>query len=68
MLEANGKTLYKHVDYIKYPSIYTKMDVDLSISNTTVRGMLNHVIRDSEHTFWSIGWSPEDKDAVAIRF
>jgi hypothetical protein len=58
MLEANHKTLFK----------YTKKDVDLSISNTTVRGVLNRVIRDSEHTSWSIGWVPGDKDSLSIRF
>jgi hypothetical protein len=68
MLEKNHKTLFKYGDYVKYPSIYTRKDVDLSISSTTVRGVLNRVIRDSEHTFWSIGWVPGDKDALSIRF
>lgn len=67
-LEVNHKTLYKHGDYVKSPSIYTKEDVDLSISNTTVRGVLNRVVRDSEHTSWSIGWVPGDKTALSIRF
>jgi hypothetical protein len=68
MLEANRKTIDKYGDYVKYPSIYTRDDVDLSISNTTVRGVLNRVIRDSEHTLWSIGWVPGDKEALSIRF
>lgn len=68
MLEANRKTLYKYGDYVKYPSIYAKKDVDLSISHTTVRGVLNRVIRESEHNLWSIGWARGDRDALSIRF
>lgn len=68
MLEANRKTLYKYGDYVKHPSIYSKKDVDLGISHTTVRGVLNRVIRESEHKFWSIDWARGDKDAVSIRF
>ena len=68
MLAANHKTLYKSGDYVKRPSIYAKGDVDLSVSHTTVRGLLNRVIRESEHNFWSIGWARSDKDALSIRF
>lgn len=68
MLEENRKTLFKYGDYVKFPSIYTKQGVDLSISNTTVRGVLNRVVRDSEHTSWSIGWVSGNKDALSIRF
>ena len=68
MLEENHKSLYKYGDYVKYPSIYSKKDVDLRISHTTVRGVLNRVIRESEHNSWSIGWAPGDKDALSIRF
>ncbi len=68
LMESNQKTLFKYGDYVKYPSIYTKKDVDLSISNTTVRGVLNRIIRDSEHKGWSISWLPGDKDALTISF
>jgi hypothetical protein len=68
LLASNHKTLAKYGDYVKYPSIYTKKDVDLRISNTTVRGVLNRIIRDSEHKGWSIGWRPGEKDVLAIRF
>jgi len=68
LLGLNHKTLFKYGDYAYYPSIYTKRDVDLSASNTTVRGVLNRIIKDSEHKSWCIRWRPGDKDAFMIRF
>lgn len=68
MLEANRKTFYTGGVYVKRPSIYAKKDVDLSISRTTVRGLLNRIIGESEHNFWSIGWARANKDAVSISF
>jgi len=45
LLESNNKkTFAKYQDYVSYPSIYTKEDVDLRISNTTVRGILNRIV------------------------
>lgn len=35
-----------------YRSIYSNDAVDLSISNTNVRGVLNKIIKESEHTSW----------------
>lgn len=40
--------------YPTYPSIYTNDEVDLSISDTDLRGVLNKVVRDSEHKLWVI--------------
>lgn len=68
LLQSKHKTISKYGDYIKYPSIYTKKDVDLSISDTNVRGVLNRMVRDSEHKKWSIRWRPGGKDELSIRF
>lgn len=68
LLKSNHKTIAKYGDYIKHPSIYTKKDVDLSISDTNVRGVLNRIVRDSEHNGWSIGWRPGGRDVLSIRF
>ena len=68
LLESNQKTIAKYSDYAYSPSIYTKKDVDLSISETNVRGVLNRIARDSEHKGWSIGWRPGDKNVLSIRF
>lgn len=35
-----------------YRSIYSNEAVDLSISSTNVRGVLNKIIKESEHTSW----------------
>ncbi|HEX7772669.1 MAG TPA: hypothetical protein VF435_09630, partial [Pyrinomonadaceae bacterium] len=67
LLEANKITVFKYGDYVYYPSIYTK-EVDLSISDTDVRGVLNKVVRDSEHKLWVVGWRDEKKDSLTISF
>jgi len=68
LLQSNHKTLFKYGDYAHSPSVYTKKDVDVRISNTTVRGVLNRVIRDSEHKGWAVGWRLPQKDVFEIRF
>ena len=68
LLQSNHKTLLKYGDYAYSPSIHTEEDVAVSISNTTVRGVLNRVIRDSEHKGWALGWRPGEKDVFEIRF
>lgn len=67
LLEANKITVFKYGDYIYHPSIYTK-EVELSISDTDVRGVLNKVVRDSEHKLWVVGWRDEKKDSLTISF
>lgn len=67
LLESNQKTLAKYEDYVSYPSIYTRKEVDVSASNTTVRGILNQIVRISEHKSWSIGWSDKEKKVLSIR-
>jgi hypothetical protein len=52
-----------------YPrSIYGDDKVDLSISNTNVRGVLNKVIRDSEYKTWVVEMSGNNKDKLIISF
>jgi hypothetical protein len=67
LLESNKKSLAKYQDYVYHPSIYTKDDVDLRVSNTTVRGILNRIVRISEHKSWSISWTDKEKNVLAIR-
>jgi len=67
LLEENKITVFKYGDYVYYPSIYTK-EVDLSISDTDVRGVLNKIVRDSEHKLWVVGWRDEKKDSLTISF
>lgn len=67
LLEENKITLFKYGDYVYYPSIYTK-EVDLSISDTDVRGVLNKIVRDSEHKLWVVGWRDAKKDSLTISF
>ena len=40
------------LEYPTYRSVYSNGDLDLSISNTNVRGVLNKIVRDSEHKLW----------------
>jgi hypothetical protein len=40
--------------YPTYRSIYTNDEVDLTVSDTDLRGVLNKVVRDSEHKLWVI--------------
>jgi hypothetical protein len=67
LLESHQKMLAKYEDYVSYPSIYSKKEADVSASNTTVRGILNKIVRISEHKSWSIGWSDKDKKVLSIR-
>src|SRR6185369_8558969 len=46
-LDVNDLTVSR-LEYPTYPSVYSNADLDLSISNTNVRGVLNKIIRDSE--------------------
>jgi hypothetical protein len=54
-----------------YPSrrsIYSNDEVDLSISNTNVRGVLNKVARDSEHKIWVVEMYGDEKNKLLISF
>jgi hypothetical protein len=52
-LDMNDLTVSR-LEYPTYPSVYSNADLDLSISNTNVRGVLNKIIRDSEHKLWIV--------------
>ena len=64
---AMDKMKISKLDYFTYPSIYSK-EVDLSITNTDVRGVLNKVARDSEHKIWVVHLKGENRDSVEIAF
>lgn len=48
--------------------VYVKNDVDLSISNTNVRGILNKLIRISPNKTWFIERSGKKNDQLLISF
>jgi hypothetical protein len=52
LLEANGVTV-KPYDYLNYRSIYSD-DVNLAMTNTDVREVLNNIARRTEHKIWSL--------------
>jgi len=66
LLKSKNFELARYRDYAYSPSIYTQKDVDLSMSNTTVRGILNRIVKISEHKQWSIGWRRGEKNVFSI--
>ncbi|HKO41649.1 MAG TPA: hypothetical protein VJU84_00040 [Pyrinomonadaceae bacterium] len=54
-------------NYPASPSVFTEDHVDLSISDTDVRGVLNRIIRNSEHKFWIVQRLEQTK-AVRLGF
>ena len=67
LLESKNVELARYRDYASYPSIYTpKEPPDLRMSNTTVRGILNRIIKVSEHKSWAIGWRQGEKNVFSI--
>lgn len=53
LLQANS-VIGKPYDYPYRRSIYSKDDVDLTITHSDVRGVLNNIARRSEHKIWSL--------------
>ena len=53
LLEANGVTV-KPYDYPYRRSIYSEDDINLTMTNTDVRGVLNNIARRTEHKIWSM--------------
>ena len=53
LLEANGVTV-KPYDYPYRRSIYSDDNVNLAMTNTDVRGVLNNIARRTEHKIWSL--------------
>jgi hypothetical protein len=65
-LEANKVPVLPYV-YTYGRSIYFNDKVDLRISNTDVRGVLNHIARESEHKIWSIE-RDSDKKSILLTY
>ena len=66
-LLKTSKVIISKFDYWTYPSIYSK-EVDLNVSDTDVRGILNKVVRDSEHKLWVLQLKGEKRDRIEIAF
>lgn len=62
-LEANG-VIVKPYDYSYRRSIYSDDDVDLTMANTDVRGILNNIARRTEHKIWSLERVGEKKELL----
>jgi hypothetical protein len=66
LLRASGITASHYGYSYHYPSLYTNEEVDLSISNTDVRGVLNKVIRYSEHKMWMVSRSGKNLSSLDV--
>lgn len=66
LLKSRNVELGKYRDYAYFPSIYTEKDVILKMTNTTVRDILNRIIKASEHKHWAIGWRAGEKNVFSI--
>ena len=53
LLQTNGVTV-KPYDYPYRRSIYSEDDVNLTMTNTDVRGVLNNIASRTEHKIWSL--------------
>ena len=49
-------------------TIHFRLEVDLSIANTDLRGVLNNIVRKNDDKFWVIGWDGDTKDGIYINF
>jgi hypothetical protein len=68
LLKANGMTASHYGYPYHYSSIYRNEKVDLSISGTDVRGVLNKVIRETEHNMWMVSRSGKNLSSLDISF
>jgi hypothetical protein len=66
LLKANGITA-SHYGYV-YRGPDTNEKVDLSISGTDVRGLLNKVIRETEHNMWMVSRSGRNLSSLDLGF
>jgi hypothetical protein len=64
-LNVNYVTVSR-LEYPTHPSVYSNGNLDLSISNTNVRGVLNKIIRDSEHKLWIVKRGAAEMRTVQI--
>lgn len=53
LLKANDVAVRPY-DYPYRRSIYSNDDVHLEMTNTDVRGLLNHIAKETEHKIWSL--------------
>jgi hypothetical protein len=67
LLKANGIKA-SHYGYSYNPSLKIDKRIDLSISGTDVRGVLNKVIRETEHNMWMVSRSGENLSSLDIGF
>lgn len=68
LLKANGITASHYGYPYHYSSIYRNEKVDLNISGTDVRGVLNKVIRETEHNMWMVSRSGKNLSSLDISF
>lgn len=68
LLKANGVTASHYGYPYHYSSIYRNEKVDLSISGTDVRGILNKVIRETEHNMWMVSRSGKNLSSLDVSF
>ena len=68
LLKANEIIASRYAYSYRYPSIYTDETVDLSISKTDVRGVLNKVVKDSEHKMWMVSRSGQNLNSLDVSF
>lgn len=66
LLESYKMELAKYRDYPYSDSIYTRKDVDLKMSNATVKEILNRIVKISEHKGWAIGRRQNEDNVFSI--
>jgi hypothetical protein len=49
-------------------AIHFDAEIDLSCSNTDLRGVLNRIVTVSSSKFWVVGWDADDKRFIYIDF
>lgn len=67
LLKANGITA-SHYGYFYTPSPNRNEKIDLSSSGTDLRGVLNKVIRETEHNMWIVSRSGQNLNSLDISF
>lgn len=67
-LKANGISASRYGYFERSPSIYSNPTVDLNISNVDVRGVLNKIIKESEHKMWIVSRSGEGLTSLDLGF
>jgi hypothetical protein len=68
LLKASGISAARYGYFSRYPSLYTDPNVDLNISGTDVRGVLNKIIRESEHKMWIVSREGKNLESLVLGF